>query len=166
VNRKIVFVTILGLSAIIVIAAALFLPSLAQSERALSVPSSDQNVPSVADSSQGADPTGTLVKTLYVYGGGVYLHLPPGGGALANRPTDLYIQAAFVYDATPNLAPVGDTMQVSVWCPTTNSYVQVTHITENNDPNFVAFANALYAGTPTSQNIFQFTSGGQLEVDR
>jgi hypothetical protein len=178
VNRKIVFGTILGLLTIIVIAAALFLPSLAQldqgavstaqafSEAAQNVALGDQTSPSVAVSSQPADPAGTLVRTLYLYGGNVYLHLPPGGGALANRPTDLYILVAHVYDATPSLAPLGgDSLQVSVWCPTTNSYVQVAFLAATTDPNFSDFAKAVYAGTPTSQNIFHFTAGDQFEVD-
>jgi hypothetical protein len=182
-KRKIVFATILGLLAIIAILAALFIPSVAHSDQNVisasqhvastdqstltagqSASSVDQNVPSVADSSQSTDPTITGNSIIYTNGGTVTLHLPPGGGALANHPTDLQIIASHVY-AGDNFGGTGDTLQVLAWVPTLNSYVPVAVITNNPNPQLYTWLKGLLAGSPAEQNIIQIQgSPDPLEV--
>ncbi len=140
-RKRIIFGTILGSLTIIVIAAALFLPSLVYSQ---------QSTSGVAQSV-----TGNGNSILYATGGMVVLHMPAGGGALANRPTDLLITASNVYHGEGVFFGTANTLQIQVWVPPLNSFLPIATITDNNDPNFLTWVKSLTNGSAISQNIIQ-----------
>ncbi len=140
-KKRIIFGAILASLTIIVIAAALFLPSLVYSQQ------------STSGVAQSTGNTGNSI--IYATGGTITLHLPAGGGALANHPTDLLITASNVYNGEGVFFGPGNTLQLQLWVPTLNSFLPVATITDNTDPNFLTWIKVVTNGSVVAQNIVQ-----------
>ena len=109
-------------------------------------------IPAIAQTNQ--DPNGTSGNSIvYLTGGIVTLNLPPGGGALAGRPTDLQIEGYFVYDGDEIWFGPGNSLQVALWVPERNAYVPIVLINDNQDPEFLTWVQGVTSGSPAAQNI-------------
>lgn len=103
--------------------------------------------PTIADAQSSAG-----VATLYGNGANVVLQLPQAGGALANRPITLQIQA-FDFDKRSDYGGP-DVLIILLWVPTVNSFVPVAGFTDNPDPAARAWHSQVSAGSPMAQNEF------------
>jgi hypothetical protein len=119
-KKSVVLGTVLALSLAVIIAVAAVVPALAHVKKS--------------------------GPTFYSTGGQVILQLPPGGGALATRPTDFKI---FV-DHFNRQSDFGafDQIIISRWIPATNSFMPIAIITDNNDTAYLNLLKDAYAGLP------------------
>ena len=130
-RRKLLIGSIVGI-AIAALVVAIFLPAIAQTSQ----------------------PSASNTSTIYLTGGVVILHLPPAGGNLTGRPTDLQITASYVNKGEGIWFGPGNTMQIALWVPNLNAYVPVAQITDNQNPAFLPWIQNVSRGGPLAQNIF------------
>lgn len=112
--------------------------------------------------SQTITPTSSNVVT-YGSGGNVILSLPQGVPA---HPVNLRISVADISEKSDFGGP--DVMQVSVWEPALNTYVQVAILSTNTDPAAIDWIKSVVNGTPVwnspaMENYFVPTAD-QLQV--
>ena len=99
----------------------------------------------------------------YANGGNVILSLPQG---VPSHPVNLRIAVSDISDKSDFGGP--DVMQVSVWAPALNTYVQVAILSTNTDPAAIAWIKGVVNATPVwsppaLQNYFVLAAD-QLQV--
>lgn len=119
-------------------------------------------IPSLAESNQS---NSTPTSTIHGTGGNVILQLPPGGDALADRPTALQITVSKVTSGEGEFFGPGDIMQVLLWVPQANSFVPVALVNNNPNPDLVSWMQSgPLNGTPIAQNIL-IVEPQELEIE-
>ena len=99
----------------------------------------------------------------YITQGETKLQLPPPGGAIANHPTNLGI-TAFKWEKDSSFNSAGhDVLTVNIWISAANAYRPVAYITDNDNPDFIAFIKNAWKGFPIAENVI-VVGNRELEV--